>query len=222
MFLKERRQKVVLPPIHLMIEEYPNYACHCGCGKQVEGGFDSIVTPGISYDSNCEALVAYLHARQYVPYNRIAEMCRHIFNLGISEGTIQNMLERFSNQVSGLYTTIREKISFAKWVGSDETGAFVNTKKWWLWTWQNDDYNYFTVSPSRGSITIETEFLEGLKSTILVHDCLAGQFKADALPHQVCLPHLLRELKHLHSLYRNPWSEQCKQLLIQVIGLKIE
>ena len=220
MFLKEKRQKVVLPPIKPIVEEYRSYGCTCNCGVKLEGGFPCNISPGISYDSGCEALVAYLHSRQYIPHNRVAEICKHVFNLSISEGTIQNMLNRFSVRVKGVYAAIKQKVAFADWLGCDETGVFVNTKKWWLWTWQNDEYTYLAASSSRGAITIEKEFPDGFQHTTLVHDCLPAQFKVEAYAHQVCLPHLLRELNHLTSLYRNPWSSECKELLKQIIKLK--
>lgn len=220
MFLKERRQKVVLPPIQPIVEEYRNYECTCSCGAKLEGGFRCDISPGISYDSGCEALVAYLHSRQYIPHNRVVEICKNVFNLSISEGTIQNMLYRFSDRVKGIYSLIKQKLATADWLGCDETGVFVNTKKWWLWTWQNDKYTYLVASPSRGAATIENQFPDGLKQTSLVHDCLSAQFKVAAHTHQVCLPHLLRELNHLSSLYRNEWSSECKQLLKEVIELK--
>lgn len=220
MFLKEKRQNIVIPPIQAIVEEYRNYACTCNCGAKLEGGFPSDISPGISYDRSCEALVAYLHSRQYIAHNRIAEMCKYVFNLSISEGTIQNMLYRFSDRIEHTYLAIKEKVSGADWLGCDETGVFVNTKKWWLWTWQNNDYTYLAASPSRGAITIENEFPDGFKHTTLVHDCLAAQFKVEASAHQICLPHLLRELNHLTSLYRNKWSSECKQVIKDIIEQK--
>jgi hypothetical protein len=61
-------------------------------------------------------------------------------------------------------------------IGGDETGAKVNGKKGWFWTFQSPVATYITFSNNRGNTTIDEDFPKGFINTILVHDCWRSYF----------------------------------------------
>jgi transposase len=65
------RQIVDIPPIKATYTEYRTYSKQCTCGCVTTSDFPQGVDAPISYGSNTEALIAYLHARQYVPFARM-------------------------------------------------------------------------------------------------------------------------------------------------------
>ncbi len=79
-------QIVDIPPIKAAYTEYRTYSKQCSCGCTTTSSFPQGVDAPISYGDNTEALIAYLHARQYVPFARMKELFNDVFALPISEG----------------------------------------------------------------------------------------------------------------------------------------
>tara|TARA_R110002049_G_scaffold202967_2_gene373458 strand:+ start:576 stop:986 length:411 start_codon:yes stop_codon:yes gene_type:complete len=94
------RQIVDIPVPKAVFTEYRSYVkvCGCGCGCKSRAAFPTGVTSPISYGPRTESLASYLHTRQYLPYARMKEMLKDVFDLKISEGGIHYILERFSRK----------------------------------------------------------------------------------------------------------------------------
>ena len=91
--LGEYRQQIDLPPIYPIFTEHQSFIKVCSCGHENKGVFPVGVTPGISYGPRIEAIVAYLHTGQYLPYERNAELFNALLNVPISEGSVKNLLD---------------------------------------------------------------------------------------------------------------------------------
>jgi len=168
-------------------------------------------------------MVGYLHTRQYLPYQRLSETLATCFGIKVSQGSIDNIIERLSVKAQGFYQRIHQQIGQESVVGSDETGVKVNGKKNWMWTWQNNKYTYITVSPSRGFTVIDTTFPQGFPNTTLCHDAWRAQIKCKAKAHQLCIAHLLRDLYYLEERYPyHKWATLCKQVFLDSLVLKRE
>ena len=90
--LGEYRQQIDLPPIYPIFTEHQSFIKVCSCGHENKGVFPVGVTPGISYGPRIEAIVAYLHTGQYLPYERNAELFNALLNVPISEGSVKNLI----------------------------------------------------------------------------------------------------------------------------------
>jgi transposase len=220
--MEGRRQVIDIPPITPERIEHQVYSKTCGCGHISKGKFPSEVKATVQYGSNVEALIAYMHTRQYLPFNRMKEFFSDAMSLPISEGGIYNVLQRFAKKSLPVYQQIKERIEAASFLGTDETGAKVNGKKHWFWTWQNDELTFIVHSDSRGTITIENNFPNGLPNAVLQHDRWASHFQCDAMHHQLCTAHLLRDLNYIEELHKSQWASDFKKLLLKAIGLKKE
>jgi transposase len=148
------------------------------------------------------------------------ELLQDIYGLPISEGSIFNIISRFVQKSEVAYEAIRKEIEESKVVGSDETGIYVNGEQHWGWTWQCKTATFITISPNRGSQTISNSFENGLPGTILVHDCWKPHFKSGTTGHQLCIAHLLRELKHFEERFDHSWATDFKELLVDALKLK--
>lgn len=208
------RQIVDIPVPKAIFTEYRTYAKTCNCGCKSWAGFPQGVNSPISYGPRTESLIGYLHARQYLPFDRMREMFNDVFGLGISEGGIHYLLERFSKKTMPAYELIKERIAKSIVVGSDETGVHVNGTNNWFWTWQNDKLTYIAYSDNRGSATIEKEFPSGFSKSVLVRDGWRPQVGTVAKHHQLCLAHLQRDLIFLNQKYpAASWSREFMKLL---------
>ena len=219
--LMESRQFIDIPVIKPVCTEHRMYRKICTCGHNTEGNFPSTLTAKMQYGPNTEALSGYLHARQYLPYQRMKEFFTDVMCLPVSVGGINNILRRLAQKALPHYEQIKERISKSLFAGTDETGVKVNGKKNWMWTWQNDDLTFITHSDNRGFKTIEDNFANGLPNTILLHDRFACHFNCEAMHHQICMSHVLRDLQYMAELYpKSRWAIEMKTLIMQALKLK--
>lgn len=221
--LTSRKQEIALPPITAQYIEHQSYTCTCKkCDFATTSELPEHLKANIQYSPQISAWVAYLSVRQYMSYERIAELMKDCFNIPISEGTIDNMLKNLTEKAQPIYNIIQERVSQSPVVGGDETGLKINTKKGWLFTFQTPSLTFLSVSLSRGFSTILNLFKNGFPVSVYVTDCLAAQLKTPALLHQICLAHLLRELNNFIDVFHCQWAVQMKQLLQSAIQLKSE
>lgn len=217
-----KRQVVELPPIKPIYIEYQCFSKQCKCGHKQSGDYPPSVINHIQYGSSVEAMVGYFSAYQYLPFKRMGEMFKHLFNLSISEGSIGNILKRLSNRAQPIYDAIHSYIAFSKEVGGDETGVKVNGDKWWAWIWQNISATYIAVSVSRGKQTVEKLFPKGFINAILNSDRWRTHLNTYAKGHQLCIAHLLRDLNYLIELENTTFAKNLKALFKQGLELKKE
>jgi transposase len=217
-----KRQVMDLPEIRLHVKEHQIFKKVCTCGHQTTAQYPLEANAPVSYGNNLESLIGYLHARQYIPFKRMEEFIKDVFNVPISEGGIHYLLNKLVTKAKPAYELIREKLKsgngFA--IGADETGIKVSGNKHWAWTWQNDEATFISITDNRGGQSITENFKDGFEKSVLVHDCWKSHFNTKALTHQICIAHLLRELNYLSERYNHKWSKVCKMLFISAIKLK--
>jgi len=217
----ERKQEVVIPPVQVQYVEHRSHSKQCPhCGITCTGELPEHLHAPIQYGASVSALVSYLTAYQHIPFNRLAILFKDVFKIPISEGSINNLLDRTAKKARSVYDILIGKIQQSRVVGSDETGCPVNGKKGWFYTWQNKTITVIAASLNRGYQTIETLFPNGFPKAVYVSDCLAAQLKTPAMLHQLCLAHLLRELNNFEEALYCTWSKKMKQLLLDAIALK--
>jgi transposase len=215
-----KRQIVDIPPIIPQCTEYQLFEVKCTCGHHNVPVFPDGVNAPIGYGSNVEAAIAYMHSRQYLPLERMAEYFSDICGLPITQGAICNILERFAKKAANAYELIAKKLENSKVVGSDETGAKVNGKKGWFWTWQNNLLTYIAFSFKRGTSAIMDNFPKGFIFAVLVHDCWKSHFATKVKTHQICIAHLLRELRFFEERFLSDWATLFKKMLYSALELK--
>ena len=218
--LCEKRQVLDIPPIKVERIEHQTYSKTCVCGEITVSDFPQEIKSRVQYGTNIEALIGYLHARQYMPVERMKEFFTDVMGVPLSAGGICHILQRLTTKAMPVYEQIKKQIELASVVGTDETGCKVNGKTNWFWTWQNPQLTYIAYSDNRGFKTIAQEFENGLPNAVLNHDRWACHFQCNAKAHQICTAHLLREFNYINELYSCDWSAQFKAVIIQAIELK--
>ncbi len=218
--LQGRRQEIDIPPIRPKYKEHQIFSKTCSCGHVSYGQYPQGIDNHIQYGPNIVNLIAYFNVGQYLPYARMQSIFNNVFNLKISQGSIQNMLVRFSNKLAPMYEKIRINLEYSNIVGADETGVKVNGDKWWFWTWQNNSNTFITASDNRGYSTIEKSFPSGFINAHLVSDCYSAHLKTPALSHQLCLSHLIRDLNYIIEVSKSFKAVRLKMLLVDALNLK--
>lgn len=216
----ERKQEIVIPPVVAKYIEHQSFSKLCGCGCKNIGDLPSNLGAPIQYGPSVAAMITYLSVYQYIPYNRTKKLMNDVFNLPISEGTINNILTKMTQRALPMYEEIQQRITQSAIVGGDETGTKINGKKAWFHVWQNSKLTFIVSSMNRGYATVERWFEKGFEKAVYVSDCWSAQLKIPALKHQLCLAHLLRELKNFEDSFKCDWSSQVKKLFQKSIELK--
>ena len=217
-----KRQVFDMPQIKINVTEHQVFKKVCTCGHETACDFPAQANAPVSYGNNLECLIGYLHARQYIPFKRMEEFIKDVFNIPISEGGIHYLLSKLVNKARPAYELIREKLKSGEHfaVGADETGIKVCGNKHWAWTWQNDEATFISITDNRSGKSITKNFKDGFEKSVLVHDCWKSHFNTNALSHQICIAHLLRDLNYLTELYNHKWSKLCKAIFKSALDLK--
>jgi hypothetical protein len=95
----------------------------------------------------------------------------------------------------------------------DETGWRVNGQGHWLWCFSSSRETYYLIDRQRGRKVLAKFFRRAFAGT-LVTDFWGAYNAVVCSRRQVCLAHLLRDLKHVEQ-YKHPspnWSKFAKQL----------
>ena len=216
-----RRQVFDIPKIKINVTEHQVFKKVCSCGHETTSKFPLEANAPVSYGQNIESLIGYFHSRQYLPFMRMKEMFNTVFHIPISEGGIHCLLNRLVKKSQPAYDVIKQRLLTNNLpVGSDETGMKVCGDKHWAWTWQNDEATFITITDNRGQQSIKKTFENGFNNAVIVHDCWKSHFNTNAISHQICLAHLLRDLNYLTGRYDHKWSRICKKLFQSAMDLK--
>jgi len=216
-----KRQLIDIPPIAPIMTEQRIYGRTCTCGRTTQGEYSNNANAPVGYGENIESMAAYLHARQYLPVDRMKELFKDILGTSISTGGISHLLGRFARKATPVHDLIKEKLLSSPFVGSDETGCKVNGKLHWFWTWQDPGLTYIAHSASRGKKAVGENFPQGFPKAILGSDAWKPQLCTPAKGHQLCTAHMLRELNYLKELYgSDPWAGRFSELLHRALKLR--
>jgi transposase len=216
--LSEDRWSIDIPPVVPEITLHRIYRKQCSCGCTVKAQAPAFVNGFVSYGSNLKALVSYLNTEHHIPYQRLCEILRDVFDLPVSEGSIYNMLQSVKTAGTSMYEEIRRRIESSPVVGADETGVNINGKQHWHWSFQTENLTYVYPDASRGKAAIDKQFPNGLPRSGLVTDRHSSYFKMNVKGHQICLAHLLRELIYLDELEpEEPWPKEMMKLMREAI-----
>jgi len=218
--LSSTRQVVDIPVISPVYTAHKSFSKTCPCGEKNKSTFPQHINAPIQYGSGVETLVSYLHARQYLPYKRMKELFKDCFGIGLSEGSIDNIIQRFAQKAAPIYQMIKKAVSDSAVIGCDETGAKVDGNKHWVWTYQTEELTVLALSESRGLKAITSHFQEGFGEAILCHDAWRTYFNYSDNRHQLCCAHMLRELNYMVERYKSTWAEELRSLFREAITLK--
>jgi len=198
--LKERRQVVdlELSSINTKITEYQSFSKKCpACGyDNHDNGFLAHVTPNISYGKTIIAMVAYLSTSQYMSNKRVVALLWNLFNVKLSEGSVNNLLAKASKLSQNEITKIQAFLSKASVVGIDETGCKVNGSKHWHWTFQDVNNTLIVANKSRGTQVITNTFEDGFTNACVIHDNYSSYSSLECISEQLCLAHKMRDLNY--------------------------
>lgn len=192
----ERRVIEELPePQPLRVIEFliPHYFCQ-HCQKEVVPAHPELPETGnLGYD--LQSQIAMMKFEDRMPHRKISSSLNRQYGLTLCPATILDVLRRVADRLSSFYEKIKQDIRNSHVVNSDETGAKVQGKKHWFWTFITATVVLFCFSHKREHKMVEDVLGTEYQGLLGCDGWKAYEKHATLI--QRCWAHLLREAEFL-------------------------
>jgi len=211
----EKRQVHDLPPLRLIVTEHQAERKRCPCGHLNKAAFPEGVNAPVQYGSGIKALAVYFKNYQFLPYERTCELFADLFDCGISEGTLANLVSECHERLEAPVRQIKAQIAQAPVAQFDESGARVEKKLWWLHAASTATATYYDIHPKRGAEAIKAIGILPNFIGRAIHDFWKPYFGYEC-DHGLCNAHHLRELIFVHEQHRQAWADAMIDCLLGI------
>ena len=211
-------EHIDIPPIrpHVTRIELHGGRCRC-CGKRYCAPPPDGMAPGTPFGARVRALLLYWHHSHHVGFARLAQMMAELFGLSISEGAIANAFRGAEASMAAECATIRETLTAARVIASDETTTRIDGTTHWHWVFGSAKAVLHQIAPSRAK-AVAQDVLGDHRPGVWVSDRYAGQQDL-AEAHQVCLAHVLRDVQYAIDCGDAIFAPRLRKLLLWAIGI---
>lgn len=211
---RKRRRRVVedIEQTRATITEHLIHSHYCArCKKRVEPKVTQAM-PRATVGNRALALSSWLHYGLGNSLSQVTSVFNSLFHFPLSEGGLAQMWRRLADALEPWYDQIITEANGSAVLHADETGWRVNGKTHWLWCFTNPALTCYLIDPSRGSKVL-TEFLGECFEGMLISDFFSAYNVVAREQRQVCLAHLLREIKKVSERDDgNEWRAFAKKL----------
>ncbi|MDO9567334.1 MAG: IS66 family transposase [Candidatus Desulfaltia sp.] len=216
-FTHEKRQLFEIPAIRVEVTEHQSEIKICPyCGARNKAEFPEELSQPVQYGSRLKSHASYFNNYQFIPLQRTCEIFKDLYGCPISEAAILKANTDLSKHLQPSIESIKKQIIKSGVIHADESGFRVNNKLHWLHSNSTSLFTYYGIHKKRGKEAMDAiGILPGFKKTV-VHDHWKPYFKYDHFQHALCNAHHLRELKFITEQYRQPWSEDMANLLLEI------
>jgi transposase len=176
------------------------------CGRRNKSPFPKDIKGQVQYGPKFEAVVTYLSSQQLIPENRLQEISREIFDMPVSQGTLARIHKGSAAKLAPNGEAVLAALKSAPVKHLDESGIRVNGKLHWLHVISSNNQTHYRTTPNRGHL------LQNITG-VVVHDYWKPYFNLAKVTHALCNAHILRELKSLVEIEKEPWASDMQTLL---------
>jgi len=205
-----KRQVMDLPePQALTVTEHRAHLCACAnCGAHCQAEFPEGIAAPVQYGARITALAVYLRNFHFIPEDRLGELLKDLFGIGISTATIAAMEQRKAEELAPVAEAIAGKVKQAPVKHMDETGYRISGTTQWLHVAATVLLTFYRTSAKRGALLADV-------IGVIVHDHWKPYFTMQGVLHALCNAHHLRELKALMEIEKEPWAFAMSRFLRQ-------
>ena len=211
----QARQVFDIPPVAVEVTEHRVITRRCTCGACTSGRFPDGVTSPVQYGPRLHSTVVYLAHYQLVPMARLTELLDDLFDLTISQGTVNNLLARCSERLEGFEAQAREVVRRAPAAHFDESGVRVGGTLYWLHVAATALVTCYLIHPRRGVEAMDEMGVLPGYAGYAVHDHWGPYFAIEGLLHVLCNAHHIRELVYVHEQYGQSWAKWLIRMLVE-------
>jgi len=182
------------------------------CKKSVEPVVPDAL-PGSQIGNRVLTLSAWLHYGLGQTTRHVVDVFNHHLQFQVTPGGLVGQWYRLQEILFPWYEQIQNEALDAAVLHGDETGWRVGGQGHWLWCFSYDRGTYYLIDRQRGRPVLAKFFRREFAGT-LVTDFWGAYNAVICSQRQVCLAHLLRDLKHVEQ-YKHPsknWPKFAKKL----------
>lgn len=187
-------QQTEIPPLKPIITEYHLITLSGKCGETHKGSLPIDIAKS-NFGPRIVGMMAYLTSVLHVARRKMQECFKIIFDVDISLGSCQNLLEETSLSLKDSCEELKEALPESPVINADETGWY----KRWLWIFVTATFIYFHVANSRGSVVLKDVFGNSYDG-ILGVDRWGAYSKYHKGRLQLCWEHLKRDFNKIYEL----------------------
>jgi transposase len=193
--LVDVQQITELPEAKAEVIEVRQYAVKCPCcGHKQTGEAPAGLEMERTFGARLEATVVYYRQEQHMSYVRTKSAFRNLHGVEISEGGIDQIMQRGGQSAFERVAPIQAEIQESSVVHSDETGCRVDGQNWWQWVFCSASAVLHVIRSNR-SVDVIKDVMAGHAVDVWVSDCYSAQMKSPARERQLCMAHQLRNLQ---------------------------
>lgn len=191
--------------------------CPC-CRRRFKAAAPADLPPGSPFGPNLRAFILYLRFGQAIPFERLSRLLSDLFGVEISEGALANMLRDSAPAFAAQTGAIKQRLLSGTTLECDETSARVGKRTFWTWVFHHADSACFITAASRGKSVVET-FLGEHRPAVWVSDRFGSQMGWASQEHQVCLAHLIRDVRYAIDAGDTAFAPGVMALLKRAVGI---
>jgi len=160
----ERRQEWDIPVIRLFVREYQAEQKWCPrCQQVTQGTFPEGITAPVQYGPAIGAVGVYLVEQQLQPYERACEVMEDLLGIGMSVGTLKNLIDKCASNLTSIEESIKEHLRMVPVRHQDETSCSVGGENWWVHVASTESVTPYAVHRKRGCEALDAiGLMEGL------------------------------------------------------------
>jgi transposase len=207
----EKRQVFDLPEPRMEVTEHQASVYTCAaCHGTTRAAFPDGVTSSVQYGERIKAAAIYLNHQQLIPEDRVADVMNDLFGAALlCPASIVTWGIKKAAELQPFVEHIAARIASAPVRHLDETGFRIGGKTQWLHSASTLALTHYRVSEKRGDIP------RTLQGGIIVHDHFKPYYTLAGVGHALCNAHILRELKALIEIEKEPWAKKMFRLLLK-------
>lgn len=211
----ESRQTFDLPQIKINVTEHrvEIHDCAC-CQRRGKAPFPADVTQPAQYGKGIKSLVTYLSHYQLLPFKRLQELFQDLLGISLSQGTLNNSLEKCSEQLIPFEQAVKAELTEGQVVHFDESGIRVKKELNWLHVASTPELTYYRIHLKRGQEAMDEMGILPDFQGIAVHDHWKSYYGYECY-HALCNAHHLRELTFACDQYQQHWSSKLIDCLVE-------
>jgi transposase len=209
-----------LPQAPAQVIEVRQYAVTCPeCGashvEEPPAGLEMTRTFG----SRLEATVVYYRQEQHMSYARTQKALRDLHQVEISQGGIDEIMKRVGKWAMGKIERIQDSVRQSMVIYCDETSSRMDGANGWEWVFCTLASVLHVIRRNRSAEVIR-DIMGETQAEVWVSDCYAGQMKAPAQQHQLCMAHQMRALQSIVDAQpRFTWAKAMQALFRYAISM---
>jgi transposase len=218
--LVDVNQITELPEAQAQVIEVRQYSTECPCCRRKQVGEPPAgLEMGRTFGARLEGTVVYYRQEQHMSYVRTKSALCNLYGVEISQGGIDQIMQRAGQKALQEAETIKTDIRQSKVINSDETGCRLDSRNWWQWVFCTVHAVLHVIRDNRSEDVIK-EVMGDHTAEVWGSDCLTSQLKAPARERQICLAHQIRNLQAV--IDRSPpafWAQAMQKLFRYAIHI---